>query len=217
MRRLRQKIKKNYNQIKRRLTWSLYRKRKILNADLKALIDKATKTSTLKLHLCCGGNKYPGYINVDIVPLEGTDAIMKIPQDLFLVSSGTVSEILIENGFEHFYRYEQDNFLKECYRILIKGGRLVMRGVPDFDLITDAYLNKKQGNLSATFDLYEVYRMTHGEPTPKNSPHQLHKDIFTKGSVKELLKHHKFNIEEMQDKVFRGENTAIGFDVVAIK
>ena len=217
MRKIREKIKKNYGQMKCRLTWTLYRKERILATDCRKLIEKRRKDGPIKLHLCCGGNKYPGYINVDIVPLEGTDAIMKIPQDLFSVSSDTASEILMENGFEHFYRYEQDDFLKECYRILIKGGRLIMRGIPDFDLITDAYLNKKQGNLSAAFDLYEVYRMTHGEPTPKNSPHQLHKDIFTKRSVKELLKRHKFNIEEMQDKVFPGENTAIGFNVIAIK
>jgi len=214
---IKRKIKKNYNQIKRRLTWTLYRKKRILDTDCRELISKAMKSGAVKLHFCCGGKKYAGYINVDIVPLEGTDAIMNIPQDLFLVPSGAASEILIENGLEHFYRYQQGDFLKECYRILIKGGRLIIRGIPDFALITDAYLNKKQGNVSEIFDLLEVYRLTHGDPVPRNSPHQLHKDIFTKDSIRELLKRYEFIIEKMEDKVFPGENIPVGFDVAAAK
>jgi len=217
MRKIREKIKKNYNQMKRRLTWTLYRKKRIISTDCRELIEKKRKDGPIKLHLCCGGKKYAGYVNLDIVPLEDTDGIMNIPQDLFLVPSGVVSEILIENGFEHFYRYQQNDFLKECYRILVKGGRLIIKGIPDFDLIADAYLNKTQGNVSETFDLHEVYRLTHGDPVPRNSPHQLHKDIFTKGSIGELLKRHKFVIEEIQDKIFPGENIPVGFDAVAVK
>ncbi|MFC1667575.1 hypothetical protein ACFL0P_06955 [Candidatus Omnitrophota bacterium] len=217
MRKIRQKIKKNYEQTKRRLTWALHRRKKILNTDCRDLIVNRKRSGVVKLHLCCGGKKYAGYVNLDIVPLEGTDAIMNIPQDLFLVPSGVVSEILIENGFEHFYRYQQDDFLKECYRILVKGGRLIIKGIPDFDLITDAYLNKRQGNVSETFDLHEVYRLTHGDPVPRNSPHQLHKDIFTKDSIGKLLKRHRFIIEKIQDKVFPGENISVGFDVVTSK
>ena len=214
---IKRKIKKNYNQMKRRLTWALYRKRWILNTDIKKVVRNRLKEGNIKLHLCCGGKKYPGYINVDIVPLEGTDAVMNIPQDLFLVPSSVASELLIENGFEHFYRYQQDDFLKECYRILIKGGRFIIRGIPDFDLIAEAYLNKRQRNISEAFDLFEVYRLTHGDPVPRNSPYQLHKDIFTKDSVGGLLKRHKFIIEGIQDKVFPGENIPVGFDVVAVK
>ncbi len=217
MRRSRQKIKKNFFQIMRRLTWMLYRKKRILAADCKKLINDRMRKGDIKLHLCCGGKKYKDYINVDIVPLEGTDVTMNIPQDLFLVSSDIASEILIENGFEHFYRYQQGDLLKECHRILKDRGRLIIKGIPDFDLIADAYMNKKKGNISAVFDLYEVYRITHGDPTPVNSPHQLHKDIFTKDIFRGLLTMHGFRIENMSDKVFPGENTAVGFDVIAVK
>ena len=217
MRRLRQKIKKNLFQIMRRLTWMLYRKKRILAADCKNLINDRMKKGDVRLHFCCGGKKYKDYINVDIVPLEGADVTMNIPQDLFLISSDIISEVLIENGFEHFYRYQQGDLLKECRRILKDRGRLVIKGIPDFDLIADAYMNKKKGNISAVFDLYEVYRITHGDPTPANSPHQLHKDIFTKDGFRKLLTTHGFKIEDMSDKVFPGENTAVGFDVIAVK
>ena len=217
MKRIKQKIKKNLFQITRRLTWILYRKKRILAADCRRLINDRMKKGDVKLHLCCGGKKYNDYINVDIVPLEGADVTMNIPQDLFLVPSDIASEILIENGFEHFYRYQQDDLLKECRRILKDKGRLVIKGIPDFDLIADAYMNKKKGNVSAVFDLYEVYRLTHGDPTPANSPHQLHKDIFTKDIFRELLARHGFSIEGMSEKVFSGENTAAGFDTIAVK
>ena len=71
MRKLRQKIKKNLFQVTRRLTWILYRKKRILAADCRKLINDRMKKRDVRLHLCCGGKKYKEYINVDIAPLEG--------------------------------------------------------------------------------------------------------------------------------------------------
>ena len=88
----------------------------------------------------------------------------------------------------------------------------------DFDLIVDRYVKHRDiGGPENTFDLYEVYRNTHAEPTPENSPHQLHKDIFTKDSVRALLEGNGFHIEKMANEFFQGADYSIGINVIAVK
>ena len=212
------KIKKNYKQIKRRWRWRLYRKKQILNKDaLKYIKDRIKTEGTIKLNIGCGEKNYPDYINIDAVPLEGTDIVMNLPEDLCLIPSETVSEVLLESVLEHFYRYEQDDLLKECCRILVKGGELVIKTLPDFDGLIDAYLNKKQGDVSEVFDLYEVYRNTHGDPQLHNSPHQLHKDIFNQESVRELINRTGFDIKEMSRGGDSAKDLETCFLVIAVK
>ena len=208
------KMKKNYKQIKRRWCWNLYGKQQILNKDgLKYIKDRIKTEGTIKLNIGCGEKNYPDYINIDAVPLEGTDIVMKVPEDLSLIPHGTVSEILLEAVFEHFYRYEQDDLLEECCRILVDGGKLVIKALPDFDGLIDAYLNKKKGDVSEIFDLYEVYRYIHGDPQPHNSPHQLHKDIFNEESIRVLLGRKGFKIENLSG----GSSKKIDFNITAVK
>lgn len=212
------KIKKNYYQAKRRLTWKLYRKNHILNQNIKSKIDSyLKKCPDIKLHLCCGDNKFSDYLNIDLVPTEGTDITMRLPDDLHLFPSDITSEVRIDSGFEHFYRYQLDDLLKEIYRILKPHGSLVLNWLPDFDLIIDAYTNKKKGNVSPIFDLTEVYRLTHGGPKPENSPQQLHKDLFTKTYVRQLLERNSFPIKQLSNQLFPGENTIVTMNIVALK
>ncbi|MBN1794172.1 MAG: hypothetical protein JW844_04330 [Candidatus Omnitrophica bacterium] len=212
------RIKKNYRQMKRRLSWSLFRRRHILSRHPEAFIRLRARQGDVRLHLCCGTKKYPGYINIDVVPLEGADIIMNIPDDLAAIPSECASEILMESGFEHFYQYQQDDVLRECRRILKEEGRLVLKWLPDFDLIVDRYVrHRDRGGADNTFDLYQVYRYTHAEPTPENSPHQLHKDIFTKDSVRKLLERNGFYIEKLSNEIFQGETYSVGMNIIAVK
>ena len=210
-------IRKNYHQAKRRLTWALYRRQRIVSTDSKAFIEDRAKNGPLKLHLCCGDKHYDNYVNIDIVPLEGTDILMDIPDDLACLHSGSVAEILMESGFEHFYRHQQGKLLSEVHRLLREGGKFIIKNLPDFDAIVDAYIHKKKGNVSKMFDLNEVYRLTHGEPEPHNAPHQLHKDIFTKESIAILLERHGLKVERVENTVFPGETIAVSLMVMAVK
>lgn len=206
------KLKKFFKQTSRRWSWLLYRKRHILKRQISDFLK-----GDVKLHIGCGDKRLQGYINIDIVPTESTDAVMDVTKELHLIPPNIASEIRLENVFEHFYRYEQKEILQQSQRILKKGGNLVIRGLPDFDAIIDAYLKKKPGIVSEQFDLYNVYRYTHGDPTPQNSPHQLHKDIFTKDSVKALLESNGFYIKELASGPCQRENLAISIYVIATK
>jgi len=212
------KIKKNYKQIKRRWSWFLYKKRQISNTDaLKYIAERIKKDKVIKLNIGCGEKNYSGYINIDAVPLEGTDIVMDIPNELHLISSNVASEILFENVFEHFYKYQQDDILKQCHRILNKNARLVINGLPNFDGLIDAYLNKKKGDVNEVFDLHEVYSLTHGDPQPHNSPHQLHKDLFSEHSIRELLNRNNFKIEQLLREGDQVKELSTCFSIFAVK
>ena len=125
---------------------------------------------------------------------------MDIAESLDLIPSGIAAEIRLENVFEHLYRYQQNNALEQFKRILKKDGCLIIKWLPDFDNIIGAYLKKENGIVGETFDLFNVYRLTHGDPLPRNSPQQIHKDIFTKETIKTLLENNGFMIEEIKNE-----------------
>ena len=180
------KLKKFFKQTGRRWSWFLYRRKRILKQRIEDFLEE-----DVKLHIGCGDKRLAGYVNIDIVPTEASDVVMDVSKDLYLVPSDIASEIRLESAFEHFYRYDQLTILKHFHRILKKRARLVIMWLPDFDVIIDAYLKNEAGIVGSRFDLFNVYRYTHGDPVPRNSPHQLHKDIFNKDSIRRLLEDKK--------------------------
>ncbi|MBZ9578200.1 hypothetical protein KJA13_04225 [Patescibacteria group bacterium] len=206
------KLKKFFKQTSRRWTWVLYRRKNIL----KKRIDDFLKED-VKFHIGCGDKKLQGYVNIDVVPTEGSDLIMDIPKELYLISSNIASEIRLESVFEHFYRYDQHMILQHFHRILKKEGTLIIKWLPDFDAIIEAYHKKEADIIGKEFDLFNVYRLTHGDPTAKNSPYQLHKDIFTKNSIRYLLEEHKFYVKKLENEAFSGEKLATSINITAIK
>jgi len=209
------KIKKFFRQTNRRLTWVLFRKERLLRNKIEDLI-----TDNCKLHIGCGLNKLKGYINIDIVPLEGCDVVMDATDNLHIIPSDIAVEIKMDNVFEHFYRDQQPKALKEYQRILKKGGKLIIRGLPNFDAIIEAYLKKEKGVVGEEFDLFNVYRLTHGEPEQgegDNRVNQFHKDIFTPKSIRKLLENAGFQIERIEDEKFVQEKNPLCISITAIK
>jgi len=207
-------LKKFFKQTGRRWSWLLYRRRNILKRRIEGFLKK-----DVKFHIGCGDKRLQGYVNIDIIPTEGSDVIMDIPKELHLIPSDIASEIRLESVFEHFYNYEQHMVLQHFHRILKKEGSLVIKWLPDFDAIIKNYLKKEAGIIGKEFDLFNVYRLTHGDPTAKNSPYQLHKDIFTKDSIKHLLEEHSFYVKKLENEAFSnsGEKTAISINIIAVK
>ena len=187
-----EKLKKIARQTGRRWKWVFYKRGKILRTDIKKLLK-----DNVKLHIGCGDKKLINYVNIDIVPTEATDVVMDISKGLAQIPSHIASEVRLENVFEHFYRYDQEGILKQFHRILKKDGNLVIMWLPDFDAMIEAYRKKeKVGFKGGVFDLYNVYRYTHGDPVRRNSPAQLHKDIFSKYSISALLENTGFSIKK---------------------
>ena len=93
---------------------------------------------------CCvqigGGNHYlKDFLNIDIVP--PADVIWDTREGI-PIKSNSVSFIFSEHFLEHIdYPVSVKKFVKECYRVLAKNGRVVI-GVPDGLLAVKAYYQK---------------------------------------------------------------------------
>lgn len=170
---------------------------------------------SIKLHLGCGSNILNGYINID---LYNQSADMKLDiTDLSYFEDNSIEEIFLNAVFEHLYTFEQERALKEWHRILKPGGLLRIDSLPDFDEIIKAYINKTKGHIKQTFDLYEVTRYSHGDYNPENRIGQMHKDLFTKSKIRNLLKNAGFVISKIQNVCWGNEPNPVNINVIATK
>ncbi|NUQ00210.1 MAG: hypothetical protein HUU35_10190 [Armatimonadetes bacterium] len=60
-----------------------------------------------------------------------------------------------------------------------------------------------------------VYRYTHGLPTRFNAPHQLHKDLFTKDSLRAELEAAGYEVVSLENTCYEQEPHALNLNVVA--
>lgn len=84
-----------------------------------------------------GGSRYlKGFLNIDIMP--PADVIFDVRERIPL-GSASVDFLFSEHFLEHIdYPVSVKKFIKECFRVLRRGGRLVI-GVPDAELAVKAY------------------------------------------------------------------------------
>ena len=81
----------------------------------------------VKLHLGAGKRYFRDYINIDLNG-EGLDRRMDIRTLDY--PDGSVDEIMLIHVWEHFWADEADAILKEYFRALKPGGKLIME-MPD--------------------------------------------------------------------------------------
>ena len=98
---------------------------------------RAFRHSTdLRLHLGCGKNLKPGFINIDMA--KGADLRLDL-RERFPFSTNSCSMIYAEHVLEHFdYPRQALVFLAECHRVLKPGG-VFSAGVPDTEWPMRAY------------------------------------------------------------------------------
>lgn len=98
----------------------------------------------LRLHLGCGPNRLPGWINIDAHPAElALDLRWQLP-----FATGSVELVFMSHVFEHLYYPEEASaVLAEIHRVLIDGGRLRLI-VPDIELCINAYVERNEAFFS---------------------------------------------------------------------
>jgi predicted SAM-dependent methyltransferase len=88
-----------------------------------------------KLHIGCGPNIKPGWINIDLG--ESADIRLDVREPLPF-PDGSATVVYSEHFFEHLTFEEGTRFLRESLRVLTPGG-LVSIGVPDADSAMQLY------------------------------------------------------------------------------
>jgi predicted SAM-dependent methyltransferase len=108
----------------------------------------------LKIHLGCGPDIRPGWLNIDLVPENrGAGTIGYAPfinHDLregLPVEEGCAAIIYSSHFFEHLPYDLGLNLMRECHRALQPGGRFRI-ALPDLPAIFDAYLRRDADWLS---------------------------------------------------------------------
>jgi len=192
---------------------------------LKSLMTWRFKASTLKnfptglqLHLGCGEKKIDGMLNCEFRATKAADVVMDCGK-LSRFKDESVTTIFSHAFFEHLYRKQQVPLLKDCLRILKDDGVVVFLGLPDFEIIARAYLDKKPGIVNEVFDVYDVYRHTHGDPEMGVGYwlEQLHKSLFDKTYIAELLKAAGFVHFKIFNYTYPGEVIPLSLGFVASK
>jgi predicted SAM-dependent methyltransferase len=142
---------------------------------------------SLRVHLGCGDDRLPGFINIDVRPTAAVDVTMDLtlPQ----LAAGSVSLAFSNAFFEHLYRSARVPHLQGIREALAPDGACCYIGIPYFPNIARFYLERGPGTAGPVFDLHNVYRYTHGDPEGQEAwwLGQLHKSLFDEAEVATLL------------------------------
>lgn len=141
----------------------------------------------LRIHLGCGDDRLPGFVNIDYRPTPAVDVAMDL--SLPRLADGSVSLAFSNAFFEHLYRPSRAPHLQRIRRALAPDGACCYIGIPYFPNIARLYVERGPGTAGPLFDLYNVYRYTHGDPEGQAAwwIGQLHKSLFDEDEVAALL------------------------------
>lgn len=114
----------------------------------------------VKLHIGCGENVYPGWVNIDLEALRGVDYMLDVRRGLPFENA---SAIYAEHFLEHLSLDAGMLFLKECRRVLAPDGALRV-STPNLDWVLLTHYHYKQwpGENDAQMDCLRVNRAFHG-------------------------------------------------------
>ena len=146
----------------------------------------------LRIHLGCGDDRLPGFVNIDYRATPASDVAMDL--SLPPLAGGSVSLAFSNAFFEHLYRPARAPHLQRIRQALAPGGACCYMGIPYFPNIARLYVERGPGTAGPIFDLYNVYRYTHGDPEGQAAwwLGQLHKSLFDEDEVAGLLEHSGF-------------------------
>jgi predicted SAM-dependent methyltransferase len=137
--------------------------------------------------LGCGGDKLPGFVNIDYRPASAADVVMDLNRPRF--APGSVAFAFSNAFFEHLYRDSRMAHLQAMREAIAPTGAICYIGIPYFRNIAKQYVERGPGTAGPLFDLFNVYRYTHGNPeqAPTWWAGQLHKSLFDEEELSSLL------------------------------
>jgi hypothetical protein len=180
-------------------------KSKIEKSIVDSLIEK-----DYRLHVACGNNNFPEYVNVDLFDFDESDTSRDgsnydYKLDLTKLDSvphNFLSEIMFIHGFEHFTRYQTVQILKHWFEKLNEGG-IIHLEMPDFQRVRAfsyiplILLNKNQRRYRTSI----IHDMFYGNQWSELD-YETHRYLWTKKNLQLILKDIGYEI------LFIGNSTA---------
>ena len=112
-----------------------------------------------RLHIGCGQQSIPGWINIDNQGLRGVDQVLDVRKGLPFAN---VASIYAEHFLEHLGLEDGLAFLAECRRVLTPDGILRL-STPNLDwVLLTHYRGPQTGDVEAQEDAFRLNRAFHG-------------------------------------------------------
>jgi hypothetical protein len=122
----------------------------------------------MRYHMGCGEQRLAGYVNVDLQETSATDLLMDLSASQ-LAELGPADVVFRNAFFEHLRRSTRVPHLRAVREALTEEGFVCYLGFPDFARVAQLYLDHGPGAVGPVFDLFNVYRYTHGDPEMASS------------------------------------------------
>jgi predicted SAM-dependent methyltransferase len=118
------------------------------------------RPTAMRLHIGCGQEAIPGWINIDNRQLPGVDRVLDVRQGLPYQNA---SAIYAEHFLEHLALEDGLAFLRECRRALAPGGILRL-STPNLDWVYATHYRIGAASSSETkiSDCFQLNRAFHG-------------------------------------------------------
>ncbi len=170
----------------------------------------------LRLNLGSGLAPLDGYVNIDVQQLPEVEVVAPVT-DLSIFPDGCAAEVRMDAVYEHLYHFERPRALAEWYRVLEPGGALHLNWIPDFELTLELYRQRPPGLTGEWFDLKHARNLISGLYTEIDVPEMLHKDLFTKDSVRAELERAGYVEIQVDNPVYRDEAYPVAICAAARK
>ena len=147
--------------------------------------------NSLKLHVGCGDRHFEDYINIDCRKTRATDLVCDIKNLPY--PDNSVELIETYHVIEHIPRHDLPKALKEWYRIIVQGGKLIIE-CPNFDEAVKEYI---EGNEKRVYNIFGLQRF----------PGDTHQFGYNFKRLKKLLKEAGFkNIKEREPQDYHSKD-----------
>ena len=177
----------------------------------------------MKLNLGSGPKRVKGYLNVDALEWDGlVDIVWDLTEIPYSFVKEPIEEIVAVEVLEHISFRDMFNVLKEWHRILEKGGKLHIQ-VPDIGKMCKYYANDQicecVPHKAASYDKFKAQEGCwecggKGMINPdrwyfafvgaqKHIPHDIHKNVFNKVSLKKHLVEIGFKNIEFKEHIYK--------------
>lgn len=141
MRHLIERIEEKVDPLRRSRQTFWYLAHRLGMWDRKGAERYISQSQVRKLHLGCGWNLLPGWLNVDYIP-KRRGALYLDARRPFFFSDQTFDYIFSEHMIEHMSYRDGLNMLAECHRVLKRGGRIRI-STPDLAFLIKLYRDDK--------------------------------------------------------------------------
>ena len=148
----------------------------------------------MKLNLGCGCDVREGWLNIDVRRTHPRVLVLDLERELLRpFPDESVDEILAKDFIEHLSWRVVEAFLRDCHRVLKRGGRMYIQ-VPDLEAIARKVIldpDFRYGNLTGWRAIsFWVYGA-------QDYPENAHKAGFTIPTLRRLLESVGFVVERI--------------------